>query len=85
MHIFPREITRSSSWLAKIESGIAGFAGPVHFIWPENDIAFREKELQHWRRLFPKASITRIPCCGHFLWEDAPEDTLAALDKALHC
>jgi haloalkane dehalogenase len=83
MHIFPREITASGRWLATLETGLAGFKGPSSFIWPENDIAFREKELQHWRRLLPQASVTRIPRCGHFLWEDAREETLAALEKAI--
>jgi len=83
MHVFPREITGSSRWLAEIESKLRTFGGRVHFIWPENDIAFREKELQHWLQLFPSASVTRIPRCGHFLWEDAPDETLAALQRAL--
>ena len=83
MYIFPREITGSSQWLATIEAGLRGFAGSVNFIWPENDIAFRETELQRWRRLLPQATVTRVARCGHFLWEDAPEETLAALKSAL--
>ena len=58
---------------------MAGFRGPAHFIWPENDIAFREKELAHWRRLLPQATLTRIPKCGHLMWMDAPADCAAAL------
>ncbi len=83
MYVFPRAITGSSKWLAEIERGMTGFSGPAHFIWPENDIAFREKELTRWRELLPQAAVTRIPRCGHFLWEDAPEETLAALENAL--
>lgn len=79
MHVFPWEITASGPWLRSVESGIAAFTGPVHFIWPENDIAFREKELARWQAMFPRASVTRIPRCGHFLWEDAPEACEASL------
>lgn len=83
MYVFPRAITGAGGWLAGIERGMRSYCGPAHFIWPENDIAFREKELRRWRTLLPQATVTRIPRCGHFLWEDAPEETLTALETAL--
>jgi len=83
MDIFPWAIIGSKNWLARIEQGAKAYSGPAHFIWPENDIAFREKELDRWRTLLPQATVTRIPRCGHFLWEDAPEETIAALKTAL--
>lgn len=81
MHVFPAQITGAKAWLAEIETGISSFRGPVRFIWAENDIAFREKELRRWLRIFPQASVERIPKCGHFLWEDAPEDCVEALRR----
>jgi pimeloyl-ACP methyl ester carboxylesterase len=83
LHVFPAQITGAGGWLAELERGVAGFRGPVHFIWPERDIAFRDRELAHWLRLFPKAGVTRIPACGHFLWEDAPDECQAALQAFL--
>ncbi len=79
LHVFPWHITASGAWLAELERGVSQFKGPVHFIWPENDIAFRDKELARWRAMFPHASCKRLPRCGHFLWEDAPEDCEASL------
>ncbi len=81
MHVFPWAVTGPSRRLAEIEHGMRGFAGPVHFLWPGNDIGFREKELRRWRHLLPQAAVTRVRQCGHFAWEDAPEETLAAPNK----
>jgi haloalkane dehalogenase len=84
MAIFAREILKSGDWLAGVERGIKSFDGPAHFIWPANDIAFRDKELARWRAIFPHAGVTRIENCGHFFWEDAPQDALIALRRFLH-
>jgi haloalkane dehalogenase len=58
---------------------VAGFRGPAHFVWPDKDIAFRDKELQRWRRLLPQAGVTPLSNCGHFLWLEAPGEAAAAL------
>ena len=79
MHIFPAAITGSGAWLAGLETAVSLFKGPVHFIWPENDIAFRDKELARWRRLLPQAGVTRLPKCGHYLWLDAPAECASAV------
>ncbi len=79
MQVMPWAITGAGEWLKGLETYVAGFRGLAHFIWPENDIAFREKELAHWRRLLPQATLVRIPKCGHLMWMDAPEDCAAAL------
>ena len=83
MHVFPQQITAARDWLAELEQGVRRFEGPVRLVWPENDIAFRDKELKRWQEIFPRASIARIPQCGHFLWEDAPDDCLAAIEAWL--
>ena len=74
MHVFPAEITAANDFLAGCEAFVQGFKGPAAFIWPERDIAFREKELTRWRSLLPQAEVARLPNYGHFLWLDAPED-----------
>jgi haloalkane dehalogenase len=79
MHVFPWEITASRDYLARVNDFVAGFRGPALFVWPENDIAFRDKELARWRRLLPQAEVRRLPKCGHFLWIDAPDDCLTAV------
>jgi haloalkane dehalogenase len=79
MSIFPWQITAARNWLGELLASVSTFHGPVQFIWPNNDIAFREKELTRWLRIFPHASVARLPRCGHFLWEDAPEECIEVL------
>jgi haloalkane dehalogenase len=79
MHVFPAEIIAASAFLADCEAFVQGFKGPAAFIWPERDIAFRDKELARWRSLLPQAEVARLPNCGHFLWLDAPDECLAAV------
>ena len=79
LHIFPRHILQSRLWLADIEQGLKGYKGGCAFIWPQNDIAFRAKELQRWQKLLPQVQVTQIENCGHYLWEDAPEEALKSL------
>jgi haloalkane dehalogenase len=79
MYVFPEQITAAGEWLGELEKGISTFKRPVRLIWPDSDIAFRDKELSHWQRIFPQASVKRLSNCGHFLWEDAPEESTEAL------
>lgn len=79
MHVFPASITGSREFLGGLEREVRGFKGPVRFVWPGNDIAFREKELAHWLGLLPHAEVVRVPNCGHFLWLDAPDDCAEAV------
>ena len=81
MQIFPGAIVGQSEWLSGLEAYVAGFKGPVQFIWPENDIAFRDKELARWRKLLPQASVLRLPNCGHFLWLETPGECAEAIRK----
>jgi haloalkane dehalogenase len=76
MHVFPREITASGDYLARLRDFVAAFRGPALFLWPENDIAFRDKELARWKELLPQTEARRLPKCGHFLWIDAPDESL---------
>jgi len=79
MHVFPKHITASGNWLYNLPEKLAVFEGPAHFIWPESDIAFRNKELERWKALLPQASHTLLPSCGHYLWEDAPGECIEAV------
>ena len=83
MHVFPRQITWSQGWLGQLEQDVRAFDGPVHFVWPDKDVAFRRKELNRWLTMFPKASHDLIENCGHYLWEEAPEDCLVSIRRFL--
>ncbi|MCA0301567.1 MAG: alpha/beta fold hydrolase [Proteobacteria bacterium] len=79
LHVFPSEIVGAGPWLAEVERVAAAFDGPVQLLWPDRDVAFRRRELAHWRSLWPRARVAAIERCGHFLWEEAPDDCLAAM------
>jgi|GEM_PF-3129940 len=83
LHVFAHHILASRDWLAQLETELAGWRGEAAFVWPDNDVAFRRKELARWRRLWPHVAVTTIARCGHFLWEDAPLESVAALGAAL--
>ena len=81
-HVFPRQIIAGREFLGGIERGLARLKGaPVLFVWPDADIAFREKELRRWLTYFPEARVERIARCGHFLWEEAPDEAAAAIRR----
>lgn len=82
-HIFPHHILASGGWLADLWTELQDWRGPAALIWPENDIAFRDRELARWRAIWPEVPVRTIPQCGHFLWEDAPEESIAALQDLL--
>ncbi len=69
-------ITASREYLSRLADFVATFRGPAFFVWPGNDIAFRDKELARWTELMPQAEVRRLSKCGHFLWIDAPDECL---------
>lgn len=83
MHVFPHHILASGPWLGQLEQDLVTWRGSVCLVWPENDVAFRTAELKRWQKLRPEARIWTIPHCGHFLWEEAPQECIAAVKEAL--
>jgi pimeloyl-ACP methyl ester carboxylesterase len=45
------------------------------------DIAFRGKELQRWKGLFPHARVQSFPDAGHFVQEEHGRDLAALIDQ----
>jgi len=76
LYVFPRQITAAHAWLTELEESVRQFQGPAYLIWPDGDIAFREKELDRWRRTLPQTEVGIINRCGHYLWEDAPDECI---------
>lgn len=78
--VFPREIIGSSDWLDGLWQQRGRLKGiPLSLVWGMKDIAFRERELEHWITHWPEASVTRLPDIGHFPQEEAPEAVLEML------
>jgi len=86
---FVQDIPRRKSqatWqlLIKIEEGLALFADrPVHIVWGMHDWCFRPECLERLERLLPQAQTTRLLDVGHYVMEEAPEEVIATLRKAL--
>lgn len=52
---------------------------PVRVCWGMRDLLFGPEVLERWQALLPSAEVVRLPDAGHFVHEDAPEETRAAL------
>lgn len=80
--VLPGCILDSHAFLRTLESDLAQVdSGRVLLLWPDGDVAFRQKELSRWQKHLPKAKVVPIANCGHFLWEEAAEDCLAAIES----
>lgn len=79
-HIFPRQLIKSSEFLAGIESGLQKLAErPALILWGEKDFAFQERERKRFESLFTNHSTVLLPRAGHFIQEDAASECSAAI------
>ncbi len=86
---FVRDIPLSSrhpTWktLANIEANLPRFADwPKLLIWGMRDWCFTPECLEKFAEVWPAAEICRLDDVGHWVVEDAPEETEAALCRFL--
>ena len=66
-------LERGSDWLA-------GFDGPLAFVWGEQDPVLGHVLSRHVKA-FPGAEVTRCPDAGHFLQEEVPDEIAAAVHR----
>ncbi len=82
--VFPKQIIASTPWLDQLWTHISTLNGkPKLIVWGMKDIAFREKELQHWERKFPEARTVRLRSVGHYVQEEAPDELAEAVASFL--
>ncbi len=78
--VFPRQIIAASDWLADLWAQRDRLKGKIKLIaWGMKDIAFREKELNHWAQHFPSARVVRYADAGHFLAEEKSAELIEEL------
>ena len=78
--VFPKQIIKSTPWLAQIWENISVLNKiPKLIVWGMKDIAFREKELKRWERAFPDARTIRLDSVGHFVQEESPDELADAV------
>ena len=70
--------------LVEVEENLAQFKDhPFLFPWGEKDWCFTTHFLDEWERRFPQATTVRMPDAGHYIFEDAPEQLISAIDSFL--
>jgi len=70
--------------LAEIEQRLATFADrPVLLIWGMRDWCFRPDCLERFVAAWPQAEVHRLADVGHWVVEDAPEESLALIERFL--
>jgi haloalkane dehalogenase len=70
--------------LAWIERGLAMFADrPITLIWGMRDWCFRPDCLARFLAAWTDAEVHRLEDVGHWVLEDAPEESLAIVEKFL--
>jgi len=82
--VFPKQIVGASDWLAGLWEKRAVLEDKIKLIaWGMKDIAFREKELNHWTAHFPNAKVVRFAGAGHFVADEVPDALVAEIDNLL--
>jgi haloalkane dehalogenase len=80
MHVFPREILGSRSFLRQIESALPGVRDrPALIVWATKDFAFRDPERRRWEEAFPDHRTVILEGAGHYIQEDSPEEIATAI------
>jgi haloalkane dehalogenase len=75
-----RELSDAGDWydgLWRRRNRIAG--RPALIVWGLEDVAFRRKELDRFRALFPAARTVELAGVGHFPHEERPDEVLGHL------
>lgn len=79
-YTFPKHIIASGEWLDSLwkqRSKINSI--PTTFLWGMKDIAFREKELNHWIKHWNDPKVIRLEDTGHYPQEESPIEVIKAL------
>ncbi|WP_413430954.1 alpha/beta fold hydrolase [Crateriforma spongiae] len=70
--------------LQKLESELPSLSGlPILLIWGMQDWCFRPECLERFQGHWPNATVVPIEDAGHYVLEDAPNETLNAIDEFL--
>ncbi|MEW4486890.1 alpha/beta fold hydrolase [Thalassoglobus sp. JC818] len=89
VHRFVQEIPLNAAHptyqtLVEVEENLAQFKDrPFLLPWGEKDWCFTTNFLEEWERRFPNATTVRMPSAGHYIFEDEPEQLIAAIETFL--
>jgi len=74
---------RTHAVLSDLESRLPSLDQPKLLVWGMQDWCFRPECLRRFQTLWPNAESVEIEDAGHYVLEDAPEETLAAVARFL--
>jgi len=82
--IFLQQLIGSSEWYQTLWQRRAAIQDkPALILWGMKDIAFKQKELDRFKALFPAARVECFPEAGHFLQDEAGEQIVPLMKKFL--
>lgn len=71
--------------LSQLESDLPSLAEiPSLLVWGMKDWCFRPECLHRFQQVWPGAQSVPIEDAGHYVLEDAPDETLDAIDQFIH-
>jgi pimeloyl-ACP methyl ester carboxylesterase len=62
---------------------LAGIGCPVHLVWGERDAEVPPAVADDIRSLVPGADLTIVPCAGHLLPVERPDELRAAIERSM--
>jgi haloalkane dehalogenase len=79
-----RRNTATGQLLADIERRLPVFSDrPISLIWGLRDWCFRPDCLERFVEAWPQAEVHRLADVGHWVVEDAPDESLAIIERFL--
>ncbi|TDJ07890.1 MAG: alpha/beta fold hydrolase [Deltaproteobacteria bacterium] len=67
----------------EIEQGLKKLTCPKLILWGEKDFCFNMKFFNRFREIFPKAKYVTYPNAGHYVIEDARDETISEIKEFL--
>jgi pimeloyl-ACP methyl ester carboxylesterase len=82
--VLARELIGSSDWYESLWAGRERIAEkPALVLWGKKDPAFGADALERWRSVLTRARIVEFPHAGHFVQEEAAEESSAEIREFL--
>ncbi len=80
--MFPREVVGSHQWLGSQWKKIKKIKKKnVLIAWGMKDIAFKQKEMNTWKAVFPQARVVTYKDAGHFVAEEKSKELAKEMRK----
>lgn len=79
--IFAKELIGSSDWFNGLWERRGRLESiPALLLWGMKDPSFDRRALARWKEIFSDATVVEFPDAGHFVQEEAPEESAKAVE-----